>query len=298
MLRGSPREGSAVSTTGHDTVIDHLDTLANEYGNRFLLEPAPDNELPENGMRAVDAMRLIGEELVLDGFPMRNLATFVTTWMEPEAQRHHRGEPPPQLHRPRRVSADRGDRAALHPHARRPLPRARRDHRCAHAGVLRGDHAGRAVAQVEVARRAASRRARPRTGRTSCSAGTCTWSGRSSAATSTSSRGSSRCSPTSTRSGPRTWSRTSTRTRSAWPPCSGTTFTGHSDDIVGINDLLVRLKHDKGLDVPLHVDGASGGFVWPFLYPDSRMGLPARAGALDQRLRPQVRARLSRASAG
>ena len=25
----------------------------------------------------------------------------------------------------------------------------------------------------------------------------------------------------------------------------------------------------SGLDVPLHVDGASGGFVWPFLYPDS-----------------------------
>ena len=38
-------------------------------------------------MRAVEAMRLIGEELVLDGIPMRNLATFVTTWMEPEAQR-------------------------------------------------------------------------------------------------------------------------------------------------------------------------------------------------------------------
>jgi glutamate decarboxylase len=49
----------------------------------------------------------------------------------------------------------------------------------------------------------------------------------------------------------------------------GTTFTGHADDIVGINDLLVRLKEERGLDVPLHVDGASGGFVWPFLYPDS-----------------------------
>ena len=49
----------------------------------------------------------------------------------------------------------------------------------------------------------------------------------------------------------------------------GTTFTGHSDDIVGINDLLVRLKNEKGVDVPLHVDGASGAFVWPFLYPDS-----------------------------
>ncbi len=50
----------------------------------------------------------------------------------------------------------------------------------------------------------------------------------------------------------------------------GTTFTGHADDVVGINDLLVSLKHDKGLDIPLHIDGASGAFVWPFLYPDSK----------------------------
>ena len=49
----------------------------------------------------------------------------------------------------------------------------------------------------------------------------------------------------------------------------GTTFTGHKDDIVGINDLLLQIKSERGLDVPLHVDGASGGFVWPFLYPDS-----------------------------
>ena len=32
-------------------------------------------------------MRLIAEELALEGDPQRNLATFVTTWMEPEAQR-------------------------------------------------------------------------------------------------------------------------------------------------------------------------------------------------------------------
>jgi glutamate decarboxylase len=49
----------------------------------------------------------------------------------------------------------------------------------------------------------------------------------------------------------------------------GTTFTGHADDVVGINDYLVRRRDDDGLDVPLHIDGASGGFVWPFLYPDS-----------------------------
>src|SRR4051794_4956938 len=64
-----------------------LEALAREYGNRFLLEPAPDRKLPEHGMRGLDAMRLIDEELILDGIPQRNLATFVTTWMEPEAQR-------------------------------------------------------------------------------------------------------------------------------------------------------------------------------------------------------------------
>jgi glutamate decarboxylase len=49
----------------------------------------------------------------------------------------------------------------------------------------------------------------------------------------------------------------------------GTTFTGHADDVVGINNLLLDLKEKRGLDVPLHIDGASGAFVWPFLYPHS-----------------------------
>src|SRR4051812_18678126 len=84
--RGEP---SPEATNGGDGIrlSDELEALAVRYGNRFLLEPAPDDRVPEHGMRAVDAMRLIGEELVLDGIPMRNLATFVTTWMEPEAQR-------------------------------------------------------------------------------------------------------------------------------------------------------------------------------------------------------------------
>src|SRR6185436_11578544 len=78
---------SPSSTNGEDDLAKHLEALARSYGNRFLLEPAPDHKLPEHGMTATDAMRLVGEELVLDGIPMRNLATFVTTWMEPEAQR-------------------------------------------------------------------------------------------------------------------------------------------------------------------------------------------------------------------
>ena len=48
----------------------------------------------------------------------------------------------------------------------------------------------------------------------------------------------------------------------------GTTFTGQMDPIKEINDLLVDIKKTKGWDIPIHVDGASGGFVAPFIYPD------------------------------
>src|SRR5690349_24274599 len=62
-------------------------SLSDPYGTAFMTRHAPDHKLPEEGMPPVDAMRLVGEELILDGLPARNLATFVTTWMEPEAQR-------------------------------------------------------------------------------------------------------------------------------------------------------------------------------------------------------------------
>ena len=98
LLPRRPTEVRSMSIEEHRTITAGFTTAQRprraasrrwprQYGNRFLLEPAPDHQLPEHGMRAVDAMRLIGEELVLDGIPMRNLATFVTTWMEPEAQR-------------------------------------------------------------------------------------------------------------------------------------------------------------------------------------------------------------------
>jgi glutamate decarboxylase len=48
----------------------------------------------------------------------------------------------------------------------------------------------------------------------------------------------------------------------------GTTYTGEFEPIVDIHEALVKLNADKGWDVPLHVDGASGAFVAPFLHPD------------------------------
>ncbi len=48
----------------------------------------------------------------------------------------------------------------------------------------------------------------------------------------------------------------------------GTTFTGEFDPVVEINDLLVKLKKEKGLNIPIHVDAASAGFITPFFEPD------------------------------
>jgi glutamate decarboxylase len=40
--------------------------------------------------------------------------------------------------------------------------------------------------------------------------------------------------------------------------------------VVGINELLMTVRQKRDLDIPIQVDGASGGFVWPFLYPESQ----------------------------
>ncbi|KAI0860286.1 glutamate decarboxylase [Xylaria cubensis] len=44
----------------------------------------------------------------------------------------------------------------------------------------------------------------------------------------------------------------------------GTTYTGEYEDVKAVNDLLI----ERGLDCPIHVDAASGGFVAPFVVPD------------------------------
>jgi len=48
----------------------------------------------------------------------------------------------------------------------------------------------------------------------------------------------------------------------------GTTHIGEADPIEEINDLLVGVKAEKGWHIPIHVDGASGGFIAPFAEPD------------------------------
>ena len=48
----------------------------------------------------------------------------------------------------------------------------------------------------------------------------------------------------------------------------GTTFTGQYEPVKELNDALEKLNKKTGWSVPIHVDGASGGFVAPFIQPD------------------------------
>lgn len=48
----------------------------------------------------------------------------------------------------------------------------------------------------------------------------------------------------------------------------GTTFTGEIDPIKDINNLLMEYKTEKNWDIPIHIDAASGGFILPFTEPE------------------------------
>ncbi len=51
-------------------------------------------------------------------------------------------------------------------------------------------------------------------------------------------------------------------------PILGSTFDGSYEPVADICAALDQLQAETGLDVPVHVDGASGAFVAPFIDPD------------------------------
>lgn len=57
------------------------------YGSKFASEDLPAHEMPEKEMPKEVAYRMIKDTLSLDGNPMLNLASFVTTYMEDEAEK-------------------------------------------------------------------------------------------------------------------------------------------------------------------------------------------------------------------
>ena len=245
-----------------------VDTHGDRYGNAFLLGDAPDHKLPDVGMPAVDAMRLLGEEVWLDGIPTRNLATFVTTWMEPEAQRIIAEN----LHRNYIDHAEYPQTAEIEQRCIRML--ADLYHAPGETTGTRTQGSSEAIMLGALslkwkwrARREAAGKPTDRPNLVFGGDVHVVWE--------------KFCryfdvepriiplQPHKFTIGPEDVEPHLDENTIGVAAVLGTTFTGHADDIVGINDLLVHLLEDDGIDVPLHIDGASGGFVWPFLYPDS-----------------------------
>ncbi|KAH1075564.1 hypothetical protein J1N35_027892 [Gossypium stocksii] len=57
------------------------------FASRYVRQPLPRFQMPENSMPKEAAYQVITDELMLDGNPRLNLASFVTTWMEPECDK-------------------------------------------------------------------------------------------------------------------------------------------------------------------------------------------------------------------
>jgi glutamate decarboxylase len=248
---------------------EQIEKLESIYGNRYLLEPAPDDKLPTSGMTAEEALGLLQQETVLDGLPNRNLATFVTTSMEPEAEQ---------------VILE-SLRVNFIDHAEYPRS-AEIEQRCIRMiadlfnapGETKGARTQGSSEAIMLgalslkwkwrARRQAAGKSVERPNLVFGGDVHVVWE--------------KFCryfdveprivplQPDKYTIGPEDVEPHIDENTIGVAAVLGTTFTGHADDILGINDYLVRLKHEHGLEVPIHVDAASGGFVWPFLYPGSQ----------------------------
>jgi glutamate decarboxylase len=241
--------------------------LPAHYGSRFFVEGVPEREFPADGMSSRDAYELIAEEMALDGDPARNLATFVTTWMEPEA---------------RAVIAESRHRNFID-HAEYPRTAAI-ERRCiamlADLYHAPGDTTGarcqgssEAIMLAGLAMKWRWRKRREADGedaeRPNLVFGAdvhvvweklCRYFDIEPRA--------APMRPDRYVFGPEDFEPQIDENTIGVAAVLGTTFTGHADDVVGIDEMLRRLRDERGLEVPLHVDAASGGFVWPFLHPD------------------------------
>jgi glutamate decarboxylase len=252
-----------------DMMGDERDVFSVEATGAWLTEAVPDRAIPDNPMPPIAAMRLVDQELAVEGIPERNLATFVTTWMEPEA----RVVIEENLHRNFIDHAEYPQTFAIQQRCIRML--AELFNAPGETTGTSTQGSSEAIMLGALSLKWKWRQRREAAGKPTDSPNLVfggdvhvVWE--------------KFCryfdveprivplQPGKYTIGPDDIEPHVDENTIGVAAVVGTTFTGHADDVVGINDFLVDLKSDKGLDVPLHIDGASGAFVWPFLYPDSK----------------------------
>jgi glutamate decarboxylase len=249
------------------TIPSNTNADAALFGNRFVTQEVPSRHFPDDGMPAADAMRLVFEDLAIEGDPAHNLATFVTTWMEPEAQKIIAAN----LHRNFIDHAEYPRTAEIEQRCIRML--ADLFHAPGQTTGARTQGSSEAIMLGALSLKWKWRERREAAGQPTTSPNLVfggdvhvVWE--------------KFCryfdveprivplQPGKYTIGPDDVHPHLDENTIGVAAVLGTTFTGHKDDIGGINNLLMRVKNERGLDIPLHVDAASGGFVFPFSDPD------------------------------
>src|SRR3954452_12057105 len=234
----------------------------------WITEGAPDHAIPDDPMEDIAAMRLVDQELAVEGIPGRNLATFVTTWMEPEA----RLVIEQNLHRNFIDHAEYPQTFEVQQRCIRML--AELFHAPGETTGTSTQVSSEAIMLGALSLKWKWRQRREADGKPT-DAPNLVFGGDVHVVWEKFCRYFDveprivPLRPGKYTIGPEDIEPHVDENTIGVAAVVGTTFTGHADDVVGINDFLVELKEKKGLDVPLHIDGASGAFVWPFLYPHS-----------------------------
>src|SRR3954449_948572 len=245
-----------------------LEQVALEKVGDWITRGAPDRAIPEEPMPAIGAMRLVDAELAVEGIPERNLATFVTTWMEPEARRVIDNN----LHRNFIDHAEYPQTFEIQQRCIRML--AELFHAPGETTGTSTQGSSEAIMLGALSLKWKWRQRREAAGKPTDKPNLVfggdvhvVW------------EKFCRYFDVEPRIVPLQADKYTIGPEDVEPHLDentigvaavlGTTFTGHADDIGGIDALLVRLRDERGLEGPLHIDGASGGFVWPFLYPDT-----------------------------
>ncbi|EYU17787.1 hypothetical protein MIMGU_mgv1a025352mg [Erythranthe guttata] len=69
------------------TISNSDEHLHGTFASRYLRTSLPRFKIPGGPMPKEAAYQIVNDELMLDGNPRLNLASFVTTWMEPECDK-------------------------------------------------------------------------------------------------------------------------------------------------------------------------------------------------------------------
>ncbi|HYM55563.1 MAG TPA: glutamate decarboxylase, partial [Solirubrobacteraceae bacterium] len=247
---------------------DSEDLLSPTYAGRSFSHDIPKYRLPAAGMSADAAYQLVHDELNLDGNPALNLASFVTSWMEPQADRLAAETLAKNL-----IDQDEYPQTEV-VHQRVVSMIGRLFHAPAHQRPTGTATIGSSEAIMlamlahkrswQLRRQAAGLPADRPNMVMGADVHTC-W------------EKFARYFEVEARVVPLQEGRYTIGAEEVRPLLDertiavagllGTTFTGQMDDLASIDELLQGVESERGWRIPLHVDAASGGFIVPFARP-------------------------------